>query len=512
MAPTRRPITLAAAVATAVALGASALALPALAADGGKPAAPPKLELKDGALQWGVKESFRKYVVGMAHGRIEARDGARQAADNGVFTFTGGKGTYDTGVHATDVAFKGNVRFSSTAHRFDIKIADVKVHTKGKTGAIQADVTLNGAVQNDIDLAELDLSAVGGGQGEGGAIVYKDIPATLTADGAKAFNGMYKEGEKLDPATLAVTPGAPVTEKPTESPKPTEPTESGKPTESAEPTESAKPTQGPTESTKPTGRPTGRPTGTPGGGQSADRIVEGSLSWGLKKSFRTYISTGGEVTVAGGAKKISSGYRFPHGKADVNSGAKKIDASFGGSVRFTYKAHGIDMKFSDIKVRANGAKGTLLVDVTTPKGTNNDVKFATLDLSKTSYKAKGGVVLLDKVPAAFTADGAKQFANGAVGSMYKAGQKIDPVTVALSSSAGADLPAGGGEVGTEVTGGTTGSGSVGGGGATVGGSGSLASTGASVPSTALLGTAGAAMAAGAAAVVVARRRRGTEVA
>ncbi|MFE0171743.1 HtaA domain-containing protein [Streptomyces sp. NPDC059002] len=497
MAATRRPLTLAAAVATACALGATALALPALAADGDK-AAPPKLELKDGTLDWGVKESFRKYVTGIAMGSIEATDGAKQAPDNGVFTFTDGKGTYDPGpTHATSVGFKGNVRFLSKAHAFDIKIADVKVVTEGKGGAIQADVTLNGATQNDIDLAKLDLSTIKPGQGEGGAMTFKDIPATLTADGAKAFNGMYKEGEKLDPATLTVKAGAAPTEEPT-----------ADPTGSPEPTGSAKPTADPTGSAKPTADPTGSAKPTSGTERPADKIAEGSLSWGLKESFRTYISTGGDATVAGGAKKVSSGYTFPYAKADVDSDAKKIDASFGGSVRFAYKAHGIDMKFSDIKVKANGAKGTLLVDVTTPQGTNNDVEFATLDLSKVSYEAKNDVVLLDKVPATLTEPGAKQFANRGT-RPYEPGEKLDPVTVAL----GGDLPSDDGKTGNDPTAstgtGTTGSGSVGGGGSAGGDTGgSLASTGASIPSTALLGTAGVAMAAGAAAVVVARRRRG----
>ncbi|WP_258022021.1 HtaA domain-containing protein, partial [Streptomyces anatolicus] len=496
-----RPIALAAAVATVVTLGAATLALPATAADGGA-AAPSRLELKDGTLDWGVKESFRKYVTGIAMGKIEATDGAKQAADNGVFTYTGGTGAYDTGTHATETAFKGGVRFVSTAHRFDIKIADVKVRTGGNASAIQADVTLNGATQNDIDLARLDMTGIRPGQGEGGAMVLKDIPATLTAAGAKAFNGMYKEGDKLDPATLTVKAGAPLPEKPTEKPtdKPTD-----KPT--------AKPTDKPTGTPKPTATPTATP-GTPGSGHVAGDAVDGRLSWGLKKSFRAYISAGGKVTVAGGAKKVTGGYTFPHAKAHVDSRAKKADASFGGSVRFTYKAHGIDMKFSDFKVRANGAKGTLLVDVTTPKGTNNNVKFATLDLSKTSYKAKNDVVRLDKVPAAFTAAGAKQFANGAVGSIYKPGQKLDPVTVALSFSEGAQLPSGGAQFGGEAGGGTgaTGSGSVGGGsvGGALGDADSLAATGADVPSAALLGMAGVAVAAGAGAVYAARRTRGTE--
>ncbi|GAA1919141.1 HtaA domain-containing protein [Streptomyces durmitorensis] len=500
MAANRRPITLAAAVATAVTLGATALTLPALAADSGNAAAP-QVELKDGTLDWGFKESFRKYVTGMAAGKIEATDGAKQAADNGVFTFTDGKGTYDTGTHATDVAFKGSVRFSSTAHGFDIKVADVKVRTKGTSGAIQADVSLNGTAQNDIDVAKLDLTGITPGTGEGGAMTYKDIPATLTADGAKAFNGMYKEGDKLDPATLSVKQGGAPTEKPTETPKPTD-----------KPTETPKPTAKPTETPKPTAKPTATATPKPTSGteQPAGEVHDGSLAWGVKESFRRYIESGGGATLSGGAEKNDNGYDFPYAKGDVDSDAKKLDASFGGAVRFQYKAHGIDMKFSDIKVAASGTKGTLTVDVTTPKGTNNDVKFATLDLSKASYTAKDDVVVLDKVPAAFTAAGAKQFESEDAPSGYKEGDAIDPVTVALAVADGAQLPGGSG--GTGDTAGTGGSGSTGGGSSDLGGSvgggtgGSMASTGASVPTGALLGTAGVIVAAGAGAVFVARRR------
>lgn len=499
MAANRRPLTLAAAVATAVTLGATALTLPALAADDGAAAAAPKVELKDGTLDWGFKESFRKYVTGMAAGKIEATDGAKQAADNGVFTFTDGKGTYDTGTHATDTAFKGSVRFSSTAHRFDIKVSDVKVRTEGTSGAIQADVSLNGTAQNDIDLAALDLTGIRPGQGEGGAMTFKDIPATLTADGAKAFNGMYKEGDKLDPATLSVkTAGAP-TQKPTETPKPTD-----------KPTETPKPTEKPSETPKPTDKPsqTPKPTGTSGAERPAGEVYDGSLAWGVKESFRRYIESGGGATLSGGAEKNDNGYDFPYAKGEVDSDAKKLTASFGGAVRFQYKAHGIDMKFSDIKVAANGAKGTLSVDVTTPQGTDDDVKFATLDLSKASYTAKDDVVVLDKVPAAFTAAGAKTFASDEAPSSYKEGDAIDPVTVALSVAEGAELPGGSGG----STGGSTDSGSTGGGssdlGGTVGGGtgGSMAATGASVPTGTLLGVAGAIAAAGAGAVFVARRR------
>ncbi|MFD9907079.1 HtaA domain-containing protein [Streptomyces sp. NPDC059063] len=506
MAATSRPTVRAAAVATAVALGATVFAFPAFAADepvdapteqqapAGKQA-PTVFTITDGTLDWGLKESFRKYVTGMAAGRITTSGGAKQAAGNGVFTFVGAKGTYDLSTHTTKVSLKGAVRFTSTAHRFDIRIADVKVRTKGTTGAIKADVTLNGTKQNDIDLAKLDLNGIRPGHGQGGAMTFKDIPAKLTADGAKAFNGMYQAGQALDPATLTVVPGGSA---PAPSPTPSTPQE---PKPKPKPTPTAKPKPKPTTTpTKPEPRP-GRTTG---------KIVGGKLSWGMKESFRRYISTGGEVKTAKGAKKKANGYDFPYAKADWKAGAKKLNASFGGSVRFLYKAHGIDMTFSDVKIKASGTKGTLYVDVKTPTRTSNDVEFATLDLSGVSYAAKNDVVLFKKVPARFTAAGAEQFANDTMGSMYKKGDRIDPVTVALTLTDGARIPSssdGAGASGMGGGNGPVGSGSVGGGGSVGGAAESLAETGSGAPSGTLLGIAGAVVVAGAGAVYAARRRQ-----
>lgn len=102
MSANRRPITLAAAVATAALMGATALSLPAAAAAAaasaeGGPGGGSRLILEDGTLDWGVKDSFRTYVAGpIGQGRTETGGGAGKNAD-GTFRFTGGSGSYDTG-------------------------------------------------------------------------------------------------------------------------------------------------------------------------------------------------------------------------------------------------------------------------------------------------------------------------------------------------------------------------------------------------------------------------------
>ncbi|WP_411112721.1 HtaA domain-containing protein [Streptomyces sp. 029-5] len=525
MAPTRRPIgplALAAAIATAAALGATAFTLPALDA----PGAAPKLVLKDGTLDWGLKESFRRYVTGIAAGTITPADGATQATGNGPFTFTNGTGSYDPATHNVATDFDGSVLFSSTAHGFEIKVADVKLVTAGTGGAIEADVTLNGATQQDIELASIDLTGIRP-ETTGTRMVFKDIPATLTADGAKAFNGMYAEGTALDKATLAVgyeTGGGTSSPPPSPSPSPTESEPSPTP---SKPTPS-KPTTAPTSDAPSTG-PTPTTT-TPSPTQSTTpsttvseappaaengAIVDGTLDWGVKESFRSYVVgpiAQGTVELGDGATKSgTAAYRFLKGTGDFDASARTLSASFGGTVRFLgHKEAGayvLDLRLSGLQVVVKDGKGTLVADVSTKDretgkvSTYRDLTFATLDVPAAGPVAEDGVVTLNAVPATLTADGTRAF-----GGMYQAGTELDRLTLAVALDKAANLPGTAGGTGTAGGSGTAGGGSVGG---TVGGAGggALASTGSEVPAGALMGAAGAIAAAGAAVVLAAKRRR-----
>ncbi|MFF0450371.1 HtaA domain-containing protein [Streptomyces sp. NPDC004609] len=515
MAVPRRPLSIAAAAATAVVLGATALAVPAVASTGGPsggsgaaeagPSAPrAPYTLKEGTLDWGFKETFRTYVTGAAKGRIEVADGARQAPDNGPFTFTGGTGTYDMGKHIVDTAFKGSVTFVSTAHGYSVKVADLKLVTEGKSGSVKADVTLNGTTRDDIDLAVLDLSATTPTTGQGGAMVFKDIPATLTADGATAFNGMYQKGQVLDPVTLTVKAeaGKPDPETPEKPEKPEKPERPEKPE---------------------------KPAGTSAG------VLDGNLDWGVKQSFREYVTTGfaqGKIEVAGGAADNAAGFRFPRGKGTFDAGKKTLSVSFDGSVRFLGHLdkgeYVLDLRLSDLKVRVDGTRGTLLADVSTKDqesrkvATYNDLGVASLKVPAGALKAEKKVVTLTDVPATLTADGVKAF-----GGMYKTGTVLDTLDVSAALDKNVRLPdASGGSGSTGGSGGSGGStggtaGSTGGGGTTggsVGGSvggggstgGSLAATGAGVPTTALLAASAGIAAAGAGVVFATRRRRSVQ--
>ncbi|WP_371652405.1 MULTISPECIES: HtaA domain-containing protein [unclassified Streptomyces] len=487
-----RPAARATAIAVVCAATAASVlsAAPALAAS--------KVELKGATFDWGFKDSFRRYVGASG---ITVADGAKQAPGNGVFTFVDGTGTYDTSTHAGATAFKGSVRFSAHGGVLDIKLSDLKVTTTTTTGVITADVTTKDGgkdrTADDVPLADLDLSQVK--PSPGAAMTFKDIPATLTEQGAAAFNGNYKKGEKLDPATLTFPMGGDPTKPDPTKPDPTKP-DPTKP-------DPAKPDPSKPAPTKPT------PT-TPAPAPSPDKVVKAKLSWGLKQSWRAYIAGGGSTAVSEGATASKDAFGFPLSKGELKPDARKVNASFRGSVRFTYAAHGnLDIAFGAVRIEAAGAKGALYVDVTTPQGVKRNVEFASLDLSRADFTARKDVVRLTAVPAAFTADGAAAFARPGEQSQYKAGESIDPVTVALGLSESADLEAGdtvrtsGGTAGGTGTSGT--SGTTGGTGGNVGGStagGSLAATGSAAPTGPLLGAAGAIAVTGAAAVYAARRR------
>ncbi|MGW2841211.1 HtaA domain-containing protein [Streptomyces sp. NPDC001493] len=530
MAANRRPIALAAAVATAAALGAT-FALPALAADPGTTtgtttaAQATRLELKDGTLDWGFKQSFRSYIG--AAGKITVSDGAEQAANNGAFTFVNGKGSYDLTTHGTDTAFEGGVNFWAHEGALDITLSDVKVSTTGTGGAITADLKTPQGTQDDVAVADLDLSAVRPGQGEGGAMVFKDIPATLTKLGSEAFNGMYQEGQALDPATLTVTAVTPPTEEPTKEPT-GEPT--GEPTKepTGEPTD--EPTKEPT--TAPTNEPTGAPTPsasatTPALEQGA--LVDGTLDWGVKESFRSYVTgpiASGSVETTGGASTTANGYRFGDATGRFDAAKKTLQADFKGQVRFLGHKSGdtyaLDLSFSALRVEVTGTSGKLIADVSSKDRAtgrtevSKGLAVADLTVPAAALTAKDGVVTLSGVPATLTEGGSAAF-----GGMYEKGEKLDALTVAVSLDADAQLPGAGsagstgstgstggdGSTGTTGSADTTGSGSVGGGeGGSVGGSGSLAATGADLPTGALLAASGLVVALGAGAFAVARRR------
>ncbi|MFI5766311.1 HtaA domain-containing protein [Streptomyces sp. NPDC051563] len=489
MSSIRRPIALAAAVATAAAIAATAFVLPATAASGTAQAAsaaqgaPATIPVLGGTLDWGVLESYRTYVTTIAQGQITVADGAKKTAKG--FTFGSATGQYDPATHLVTAAFKGSVTFTSAAHHFEVKLANLRIDTGKKLLLI--DVTRDGVLTKDVGFAKVAFA----GQS------MADLGTTLTADAAKLLGSDGYKDKAGDPLTAVLEFPPP----PSHSPSPSasasasasaSPSKSPSPTASASASATASPS-------KPASPSPSASTGSPATG-GPQQILGGKLAWGIKESFRKYVQgAGGTITPTDGAVANGDSFAFGGGKGTLDTKARKLNATFAGNLRFQYAAHGIDMTFGNVRINAEGGKGTLILDVKTAAGTKANIPFATLDLSKAEYRTKNGVLTLNSVRTALTAEGSAAFANDTTGSMYPVGTRADDVNLTVSVDKDAVLP-----TTPAGTGGTGGTGTTGGGG-TVGGG--LAATGSEIPAGALLGSSAAIVAAGAGAVFVARRRR-----
>lgn len=173
--------------------------------------APAQGDIADGRLTWGLKESFRAYVVGpIAKGAITASGGASQAAGNGAFTFTDATGAYDTEAGTLTAAVKGSVNFKghkgegeNGGYGLDLTLTHLKAALSGGSGTLTADVTSLGVTTKAVVLADLKAPS-GGLTAKDDVITLDKVAATLTEAGAKAFSGFYAKGTALDPVSLSV--------------------------------------------------------------------------------------------------------------------------------------------------------------------------------------------------------------------------------------------------------------------------------------------------------------------
>ncbi|MET8099924.1 HtaA domain-containing protein [Streptomyces sp. NPDC005236] len=507
MAAHRRPLALAAAV--AVALGAGALAVTSASAA--------EAPLKDYELTWGIKQSYRSYVTGMAAGSFTPADGAAQAAGNGAFTFTDGAGTYDSGTHAVRLGFAGSLRIASKPHGFDLTLSDVRFDSAA--AEITADVTSGGTTQDDVPLAEVTVTRT-----------MTDMETRLTKEAAAVLGSASYEGAAGDPLTVTQKPGSTQTPSPTSSPTAT-PTATATPTstatDSASPSASTSPStsSSPSSSTSPSdeaSQSASPSVSAPASGAPArGEIADGTLGWGVKQSFRTYVVDGaaqGRITVSGGATQAggNGAFTFVDATGTYDTDADTLSASFKGAVNF--KGHeengsyGLDLTLSDLGVELDGGSGELTADVDSLGKTSDDVVLADLSTNTAGLTARDDVITLDGVTAKLTKAGAEAF-----GGFYAEGAELDPAGLSLALSDDAQLPdgnggsdsgsgSGSGSDGSGTPAGTTGG--VGTAGSTTGGvSGSLASTGSQVSAGALGAAAAVTVAAGAGVVVAMRRRR-----
>jgi len=160
-------------------------------------------------------------------------------------------------------------------------------------------------------------------------------------------------------------------------------------------------------------------------------VGAGSLTWGVKQSFRDYVSGSiakGAITTSGVS---TSGGAFVFSQASAGTFDRATGtgtSAYSGSVRFTGHNGILDVTLANPVVRVDSAtSGTLLVTTG-----SRQIAFATLNLSAGSLSTPNNTVSYSGVPATLTAEGVAVFALNGSG-FYPAGTPLDPVSFVIGA-------------------------------------------------------------------------------
>lgn len=185
------------------------LAVPSARADG------------TGALDWGVKQSFRTYIGGaIAHGQVTLSDGATQNAD-GTYNFPSAGSAVESGGTVTasytgTVLFQGHkgVGVPADQYALELSITNIRITRTGDTGLLIADVVSRGLGDGElvsypgVEFALLNYAGITPVEA-GGLTTISAVPSALTEAGVPAFASFYTAGTALDPVTFAYALRAP---------------------------------------------------------------------------------------------------------------------------------------------------------------------------------------------------------------------------------------------------------------------------------------------------------------
>ena len=151
----------------------------------------------------------------------------------------------------------------------------------------------------------------------------------------------------------------------------------------------------------------------------ADEAAGGRLDWGVKESFRAYITgpiAQGEVTTGGGVSTAGGAYRFHSASGDYDPDAGTASLSYSGWVQFWGHDGELDVTLADPSIEYSGSSGTLYAYV---NGARTDLAA----LSGPDIGGQSGTVSIEGASATLTRNGAAAFAG-----YYEAGQALDPVS------------------------------------------------------------------------------------
>lgn len=165
-------------------------------------------------------------------------------------------------------------------------------------------------------------------------------------------------------------------------------------------------------------------------------VTDGTLNWGVKESFRSYITTplaGGDWQATDGASYETPNFSWTGATGEINESTGAGNVSFTGTVTFT--AHGgvLNLVLANPTVQIGDDGSALLLVDATSNDMNGDLvldvvqgELASLGVPGPVSAVSGSVEYLG-VPATVTEAGVPAF-----GSMYAAGTPLDPIDLTFT--------------------------------------------------------------------------------
>ncbi|MGO2111013.1 MAG: HtaA domain-containing protein [Pseudoclavibacter sp.] len=177
-----------------------------------------------------------------------------------------------------------------------------------------------------------------------------------------------------------------------------------------------------------------------------ERSEEGSLQWGVKSNFRSYVTgdiAGGRITVAEGAKQAAGNgvFTFPQASAGNTWNGQTGTVQYAGHVTFFGHSGALNHTIANPSIRVLDASvAELRINYH-----GDTIVFATIDLASAARQALAGdAVRFSSAPATLTQAGA-QFFSYQGHEFYGPGEALDRVTFTIGQASDvgvADPPTG----------------------------------------------------------------------
>ena len=171
--------------------------------------------------------------------------------------------------------------------------------------------------------------------------------------------------------------------------------------------------------------------------QAADSstITDGTISWGLKSSFRSYLGSPvahGAITAGAPATDTGTQTVFPQATGSWGDSSASVGAK--GSVRYTGHEGALDLTISDPRIVVTGTSAQLVVDaVDSDDQTHDDVAFATINLAG-KVTSTDSQVTIAQAPTTITAAGSALLSYQG-SAFYPAGTALDPIDASFTAKA-----------------------------------------------------------------------------